>query len=193
MSATKTCVLYYEGFAEFEVVLACLAMAQGEIVAVAPSLDPVTSEEKQRLLPDMAIAEVDPDDVDLFIVPGGDPTALIEDETLTGLLKALDRREVPIAAICGGTALIAAAGLLDGRECTGGGDSVDDLAELAAHFSRAIVVDDEDVVIDGHIITATGRAFVEFAFEIGDLMGVFESEEEANTQYWWFKNVPDED
>lgn len=192
MSATRTCVLYYEGFGEFEVVLACLAMAQGEIVAVASSLDPVTSEEKQRLLPDMTIADVDPADVDLLVIPGGDPTALIGDEDLTALLKELDRREVPIAAICGGPALLAAAGLLDGRECTGGGDSIDDLGELAAHFGKATVVD-EDVVIDGHIVTATGRAFVEFAFEIGDLMGVFESEEEANTQYWWFKNVPDED
>jgi putative intracellular protease/amidase len=192
MSATKTYVLYYDGFGEFEIVLACLAMSQGAIVAVAPSLDPVTSEEKQRLLPDMAISDVDPDDVDLFVLPGGDPTALIGDEALTELLKELHSREVPIAAICGGTALLAAAGLLDGRECTGGGDSIGDLGDLAAHFSRATVVD-EDVVIDGHIITAAGRAFVEFAFEVGDMMGVFESEEEANAQYWWFKNVYDED
>lgn len=192
MSATRTFVLYYEGFAEFEVVLACLAMAQGEIVAAAQSLDPVTSEEGQRLLPDRTIADVDPDEVDLLIVPGGNPSRLIGDEALTSLLKELDRRETPIAAICGGTALLAAAGLLNGRECTGGGDSVDDLGELAVHFSKAIVVD-EDVVIDGHIVTAAGRAFVEFAFEVGDLMGVFASEEEASTQYWWFKNVYDED
>ncbi|MDD3642421.1 MAG: DJ-1/PfpI family protein [Candidatus Krumholzibacteria bacterium] len=192
MGATKTCVLYYDGFAEFEIVLACLAMSRGEIVAVGPSLDPVTSEEKQRLLPDIALADVDPADVDLLIIPGGDPAALIGDETLAGLLRDLAGREVPIAAICGGTALLAAAGLLDGRECTGGGDSIDDLDELAAYFKNAIIVD-EDVVIDGRIVTATGRAFVEFAFEVGDLMGVFESEEEANTQYWWFKNVYDED
>jgi len=192
MSDNRTYVLYYDGFGEFEVVLACLAMAGGEIVAVAKTLDPVTSEEKQRLLPDMTIADVDPDDVDLFLVPGGDPSGLIDDEALTALLRELDRREVPIAAICGGPALLAAAGLLDGRECTGGGDSIDDLEELAAYFGKASVVE-EDVVIDGHIVTATGRAFVEFAFELGDMMGVFESEEEANTQYWWFKNVYDED
>lgn len=192
MSEITTYVLYYEGFGEFEIVLTCLAMAQGRIIAVAPSPDPVTSEEKQRLLPDATFADVDPDDVDLFVIPGGDPTALIGDEALTGLLRELDRRKTPIAAICGGTALLAAAGLLDGRECTGGGDSIDDMGDLASHFARAIVVD-EDVVIDGHIVTATGRAFVEFAFEVGDMMGVFESEEEANTQYWWFKNVYEDD
>lgn len=192
MGTTRTHVLYYDGFAGFEIVLACLVMSRGEIVAVAAGEGPVTSEEKQRLCADVRLAQVRPEDVDLMIIPGGDPSAIIGDETLVALLRELDRRKTPIAAICGGTAVLAAAGLLDGRQCTGGGDTIDDLEELAEHFERAEVVD-EDVVIDGHIVTAVGRAFVEFAFEIGDLMGVFESEDQATAEYWWFKNIIDEE
>jgi len=48
---------------------------------------------------------------------------------------------------------------------------------------------DEDVVVDGNIITARGVAYVEFAVAIYNYLGFFASEEEADSTLKWLKNI----
>ncbi|WP_338553185.1 hypothetical protein [Paenibacillus sp. KS-LC4] len=41
---------------------------------------------------------------------------------------------------------------------------------------------DERVVRDGHVITAKGRAFVDFSFEIFDYLGIYQDKEQEKEQ-----------
>jgi putative intracellular protease/amidase len=117
------------------------------------------------VLPSQTVAEVDPSDVAVFILPGGDRWEKdpVEPE-LEALLKRLDGAGAPIAAICAATIAIARIGLLRGRRHTSNG-----LEYLRSHVPRYAEADtyvDAPAVRDGKLVTASGLADVEFAREL---------------------------
>ncbi len=63
-------------------------------------------------------AEVKAEDYDAVIVPGGrSPEYLRLNATVLELIQAFDREQKPIATVCHGAQLLAAAGVLEDREC----------------------------------------------------------------------------
>jgi 4-methyl-5(b-hydroxyethyl)-thiazole monophosphate biosynthesis len=185
-----TCgVLYYDGFAEFEIVIALGTFARrAQIVPVALEKRPYLSEEQQTFLPARLVRSLDPTQVDVFLIPGGDPTTIMDDPDIARLLVALHQRSRIIGAICGGVALLGHLGLLQGRRFTGAARGHEiDAAALATRFKDAHYTG-EGVTVDGHIVTAQGQAFVEFALEVARLAGVYGSEEERLRDYRWLKN-----
>ncbi|AYC34126.1 DJ-1/PfpI family protein [Pseudomonas cavernae] len=64
-------------------------------------------------------AQVKADDYDALLVPGGrSPEYLRLNPQVLALVQAFDRANKPIAAVCHGAQLLAAAGVLKGRECS---------------------------------------------------------------------------
>lgn len=64
-------------------------------------------------------SEVDPADYDALVVPGGRaPEYLRLDERVLEMVRHFGREDKPIAAICHGLQLLAAADVLRGRSCT---------------------------------------------------------------------------
>jgi len=64
-------------------------------------------------------AEVDPTSYDALVVPGGRaPEYLRLDDRVLDIVRHFMSEEKPVAAICHGAQLLAAAGVLDGRECS---------------------------------------------------------------------------
>ncbi|MBS4538473.1 DJ-1/PfpI family protein [Clostridium sp. D2Q-11] len=181
------CILYYDGFCEFEVVISAIQF-KDNYFTVALEDKVYISEEKQKFLPDRIIDQLNPEEVDLLIIPGGNPSYLYENLKLKEFIKQIDKKNKYIAGICAGTYLMASYGLLKNKRCTGGSSGVDITREDMSIFNDSIVVQ-EDVVMDGNMITATGQSFVEFAFELGKLMNVYENDEEAIVDYNWFKNI----
>lgn len=58
-------------------------------------------------------------EVDIFLVPGGMGTrTLVADEAMLATLRARSRRSQWVLSVCTGSALLAKAGLLDGRRAT---------------------------------------------------------------------------
>jgi len=56
---------------------------------------------------------------DALVIPGGrSPEYLRLDAQVLALIKAIDQAGKPIAAVCHGAQLLAAAGILEGRECS---------------------------------------------------------------------------
>lgn len=185
----KVCVFYYDNFGEFEVVYT-FSQFSDHIETVALEDKIYMSEEKLKFKPDRTISELDPSEIDLFIIPGGDPSYLYSNKILKDFLLKLKENEKYIAAICGGTELLAYHSILDGKRCTGDSSGLKQNAEYINLFHKANIVE-EDVVIDGNIITATGQAYGEFVIELGKLMEVYNNEEEIKTDYRWFKNIRD--
>lgn len=181
------CIFYYDGFCEFEVVL-CAQQFRDRYFSAALENRVYISEEKQKFLPDKTIDEIDPEKIDLFIIPGGNPEYLCDNLKLKGFIDELNKNNKFIAGICAGSFLMAQYGLLKGKRCTGDSSGLIAGEEYMGLFKDAVVTK-EDVVVDGNTITSTGQAFAEFAFELCKVMNVYENDDEAVSVYRWFKNI----
>lgn len=174
-------LLVVEGFADWEPAHAVAELrrhGQYRVESVGLTLAPVQSMGGIRVLPSTCVADVDPADVAVFILPGGDrwEHAPIEPE-LEQLLHRLAAREVPIAAICAATVAISRLGLLRGRRHTSNG-----LEYLRSHvpdYADAATYVDEPAIRDRGLITASGLGDVEFARELFEELDVLSAEDRA--------------
>jgi putative intracellular protease/amidase len=172
-----TYLLIYDGFALFEIVFTCLFMKRvTEIKTVALQKKEVVSFEGLTIKPDLLLKEVNPDDIDLLIIPGGDVGRIYDIHELDELLRELNNQKRTIAAICAGPVKLAKAGILDGKNYTV------DKPELVAYANdfRNSVFRDENVVVDGNIVTAKPNGYLDFAVEIGKKLHVFENDKEID-------------
>ncbi len=89
-----------------------------DIVTVAESLEPITTMGGVRILPDMLLADLDPESSDLLILPGADMWDAGGGQAFAAAASRFLDSGVPVAAICGATAGLARAGLLNTRRHT---------------------------------------------------------------------------
>jgi putative intracellular protease/amidase len=124
-------------------------------------------------LPDMFLEELHPEDSGLLILPGG-PNWEEDGPHDMAIHAAVEfvERGVPVAAICGATAGLARAGLLDERAHTSNAASYLNGTGYAGQ-DRYV---DEPAVNDGGVITAGGMAPIEFAREIFRQIALYEDE-----------------
>lgn len=180
----KVCILYYDGFSEFEIVLNALQFKNNlETVSLEDRI--YKSAGNQKFVPDNIIDNVNPKEVDLFIIPGGDPSYLFQNEKLKNFILELNKNNKLIAGICGGTQLMASYGILKNKKCTGNSYGIFKEDEYFELFEGAIL-DNGDVVIDGNIITSTAQSFIEFAMTLGIVMGIRKKDDGF---YQFFKSV----
>lgn len=110
------------------------------------------------VLPERLLDEINPDEFDALVIPGGFGDAGFYEEALSepflDVIRSFNRREATIAAVCVSSLSLGAAGVLRGRRATvyhqAGGERK---AELESH--GAVFVD-EPLVIDGNLLTSTG-------------------------------------
>lgn len=138
---------------------------------VGVSTAPVTTIGGVTIVPDMAAAEVQPEESAMLVLPGGEVW-----DSGGGVPEAVEKaREflaagVPVAAICGATAGLARGGLLDDVVHTS-----NDPAYLAATgYGGGARYRAESAVRDGLLITASGIAPLEFAREIFRALELYE-------------------
>ncbi|BAH76675.1 DJ-1/PfpI family protein [Solidesulfovibrio magneticus] len=170
----KAYVLLFDGYADWEIgyVLAELRRIGNLPVATVGFTDaPVVSMGGLTVTPDTTLAAVVPDDVRLFILPGG---TLWEQaypaEALHALLQALDRQAVPLAAICAATTVFAKAGVLNGKKHTS--NALKYLQEHVPGYQGDKDYVDELAVTDGHVTTASGLGSVEFTRNILEALAI---------------------
>lgn len=178
-------ILYYDGFCEFEVVLAALQL-QGHLTTIALEGRAYISEEQQKFIPDQTIDTVTIDEVDLLIIPGGNPEYLYSSDKLKTFMTKINKKNRYIAGICGGTFLMAHFGLLKNKKCTGDSEGLKTDKMYIDDFEESTIVD-QDYVQDGNIITATGQAYVKFSIKLAQLMQLMDDDKERQETYEWFK------
>jgi putative intracellular protease/amidase len=175
-------LLVFDGFADWEpaYALAELRRSGGRTVrTVGFTRAPVESMGGLRVVPDVELAAVRPRDVELLVLPGGDmwerdayPRAQLE-----SLIAELLASETPIAAICAGTLALGRTGALNERRHTSNMRAY--LPAHAPEYSGAARYIEAPAVCDGHVITASGLAAVDFAREIFAELGIFDEAEDA--------------
>ncbi len=184
----KIALFYYDGFSEFEVVLIGLLFKPHDLISIALEKREYGSEEGQRFCVDHVLRDVDPDTIDLLVLPGGDPAPLVGNLELKDFIEALLNRNKKVAGICGGASLLAGLGLLKGKRCTGMTSGVDSGRSSYKYYAESMV-SDEYVVVDGNMITGQGQAYVEFAMELVRQMGLYKNDDEYNEDLKCFKNI----
>jgi PfpI family intracellular protease len=97
----------------------------------------------------LTLDEVDPENYDMLILPGGKGPALLRKE-----MKALEiaryffEHNKLVAAICHGPQILISAGLMHGRVATGYKSIAEELKDAGAIYK------DEEVVVDKNLITS---------------------------------------
>lgn len=188
----KITVFYYDEFAEFEIVLALLLLRRtSAVTTVALEKRNYQSEELQWYCNENTLEDVDPSQIDLLLIPGGDSRAMFENMELKRFIDNVVRSGGKVASICGGSELLAALGFLDGRRCTGNTSGVFETDESYPYYEKALLVKDEYVVVDGPFITGQGQAYAEFAVEVTRQMGNLADDADFADKLKWLKNIRD--
>jgi putative intracellular protease/amidase len=156
----------YEGLTDSEVGHLLVELHTGrftgtsfDVVTVAESRTPITTMGGLRLVPDALLAELEPADSRLLILPGAEIWDAGGGDSFVAVAARFLDAAVPVAAICGATAGLARAGLLDDRKHTSA--SAEYLA--ATGYAGASHYVDDRAVIDGDLITAGPQSPVQFA------------------------------
>lgn len=116
-----------------------------------------------RIQPETSLPQIDPDDIDLLILPGGDSWNNGNEE-IAALVKKVAERKGNIAAICDATVFLARHGYLNRIWHTSNGPEY--LSEKLPFYRGRQYYEDLPCVVDENIITANGAGMVEFAIEI---------------------------
>lgn len=136
-------------------------------------------------LPEKLLTEINADDFDALVIPGGFGDAGYYEEALSEpfleVIRNFNKRQAPIAAVCVSSLSLAAAGVLNGRKATiyhqiGGARK----AELESYGTAFI---DKPLVIDGHLMTSTGPGTgVELALKLLEVMSSPEFAKDIRTR-----------
>ena len=167
MTTTPTAhVTVYDALADWEVGYLLVELRTGRftgapwnIVTVAESLEPITTMGGLRILPDTVLDDLDPAASDLLILPGSDLWDAGGGAAFAAAAGRFLDSGVPVAAICGATAGLARAGLIDHRRHT---SAAPEYLAATGYAGGDFYVDDR-AVIDGDLITAGPQSPVQFA------------------------------
>ena len=150
---SKACIFLAEGFEEIEAltVVDFLRRAEIEISMVSVTGDKkVKGSHQITVLADILFEEANFEDADILILPGGMPgtTNLTKHEGLDKILREFHKKNKNIAAICAAPSVLGSKGLLAGKRATC-------YPGFESKLTGSITAD-QDVVVDGNIITSKG-------------------------------------
>lgn len=172
MEQRKYAVLIYPSFSlqEITCLTSALAVWFGEKTdVIAAENKPYLSEEGFSVTPDKTVDQADPADYTCVILPGTvNPLPALFDGRLIEFLRRGRGTDTLFAAISSAPALLAKAGLLEGRDFTAG--FFMQLAQTFPFIDTAHFVH-RPVVEDGTAITAIGMFFREFAQTVLNRLG----------------------
>lgn len=130
------------------------------IVTVAQTSEPITTMGGLRIVPDLLLADLDPANSDLLILAGAELWDAGEGQEWADAARRFLEAKVPVAAICGATAGLARAGLLDDRDHTSA--ALEYLSAQPAYRGQDHYVDAR-AVVGGDVITAGPDSPLQFA------------------------------
>jgi putative intracellular protease/amidase len=179
----KAILFVFNGLADWEPALAlCEIRKSGkyEVLTAGHSRDTVTTMGGLKVVPDMAIDEIETRGTAIFIITGGNPWEDGPDPALDEVLRRLHAENIPIGALCAATLEIARTGLTAGIRHTSNAKSY--LKRMVPEYKDEELYVEELAVTDNKIITASGLGSVEFAREVIRELALYS---EADALIWF--------
>lgn len=150
------------------------------LVLCGGTLDPITTMGGIRLVPDICIQDIQPGPDRLLILPGADTWLDPKQVPVLTTIKRLLQTDITVAAICGATMGLAQAGLLNNRLHTS--NDLSALKMFCPDYTGDAYYVDKPAVTDDTLITASGLAPVEFAYQVFKKLGIMQD----NTCEAWY-------
>jgi len=150
-----------EGFEEIEAltIIDVLRRAGIKVDTVGVVSTVITGAHRVRVMTDKKLLEIDPDEYDGIVLPGGNPGYINLGRTnkILEILKNFNSSGKLIAAICASPSVLSKAGVLEDKKAT-----IYPGMEKEIPYPRG-----ERVVVDGNVITSQGPGTaIEFALTI---------------------------
>ncbi len=140
------------------------------VTTVAMTPAHITTMGGVRVQPDLALDDLNPTASAMLILPGGDSWEQGASSAVIGKVDDFLAPGIPVAAICAATVALARAGFFDSRLHTS--NSADYLR--ATGYRGHSLYRNIPAIADGHLITASGTAPIEFAYQIFGTLGLYE-------------------
>jgi protease I len=98
---------------------------------------------------DKTLKEVNPDDYDILILPGGKaPGVIRKEKEAIDIAKHFFQKNKPVSAICHGPQILISAGLLKGRHATCYKSVAQEMRDAG------VLYEDKEVIVDGNLVTS---------------------------------------
>lgn len=152
-----------------------------DIVKISSSEKTVTTSGGMEITPDQSIKNITFQKGDILILPGADTWMEPRNYDIIKTVKGLLQKGITICAICGATAALAEAGVLDDRKHTS--NDKEYLKMFCKNYNGSENYLNEPVVVDRNLITASGLAPLEFSFEVLKNTNLFK----LITLEFWYK------
>lgn len=141
-----------QGCEEIEAITVIDILRRAGINVVSAGLDaqPVRASRGTVLIPDSTLDAALKQSYDMVVLPGGQPGSnnLKADPRILALLISMAKQDKYVCAICAAPAVLATAGLLDGKHATSFPGALDDFPQIKLQAAA--------VVEDGKFITSRG-------------------------------------
>ncbi len=152
----KAVILTADKFEDMEVFVPLFRLLEEgwDVDIAAPTLDPIGGEHGYSLKPAKTIAQVNPDEYDLLLIPGGfpdgAPATVRKIKRAQEIARSFFAKDKPVASICHGPWTLVSADLVKGRRLTSyWHDGVPQEIQKAGGKWE-----DEEVVVDGNLVTS---------------------------------------
>ncbi len=165
---TTVHIAVFDGLADWEIGYLTAHLRNGahqrepgrwDVRTVGETTEPVTTMGGLRVVPDLTVDRLPPASSAMLVLPGGTMWEVGGGRAFVDTARRFLAADVPVAAICGATFGLAAAGLLDDRPHT----SNDPTYLATSGYAGAAHYRADPAVVDGSLITASGVAPVHFA------------------------------
>ncbi|ADC89616.1 DJ-1 family protein [Thermocrinis albus DSM 14484] len=144
----KVAILLADGFEEVEAIAVIDVLRRGgvQVLIAGLSKDPVSSARQVRVLPDVSVDQLNPEELDMVVLPGGTEGVekLKADPRVEKLIQAMYQKRKLVGAICAAPTALAKFGVLEGKKATVYPSLVEQIKP--ATFVNEKVVEDDNVV-----------------------------------------------
>ena len=147
----KALIISADKFEDSELLVPYYRLKEAGIEVIVASLrrGAIKGKHGYEVAVDKTLDEVNPDDYEILVLPGGAAPALVRKEPKAlEIARSFFAHSKPVAAICHGPQILISAGLLRGRRATCYQSVVDELIGSGALY------EDQEVVVDANLVTS---------------------------------------
>jgi putative intracellular protease/amidase len=144
-----------------------------KIVKVGKNLNTIKTMGGMEITPDIDVQKIKMNKSDLLILPGADAWLNGNNDEILNFLKENIEKDITVSAICGATIAMANYGLLDGIKHTS--NDLGFLKMVCPNYKGEKNYCHQPAVTENNVITATGIAPLEFAYEVLKKINIMEN------------------